>query len=245
MKPLLIANWKMNSLLAESKERIKKLTSLLKDYQGNGELLICPSFVQIPIIAELIKDIKIANIGAQDCSAKEKGAYTGDVSAKMLKDFGCNYVIVGHAERRMGHHETDAIVQAKAQKAIEAGLTAVICVGEGKEEDNISIKVQLPNSLPQENVTADNIVIAHEPIWAIGGSITPTSEEIEHTHLIIRNILQERYGKDIANNIRILYGGSVVVSNAKEILSLENVDGVLIGGASLIAEDLTNIIKNV
>jgi triosephosphate isomerase len=184
------------------------------------------------------------NLGAQDCSAVDGGAYTGDISAPMLKDAGASYVIVGHSERRAGHGESDAAVRAKAEAARRAGLTAILCVGETRAEREAGDEVaavsgQLRGSLPPGAAPAD-LVIAYEPVWAIGTGLTPTAGDVAEMHGAIRALLGEIYG-EAGGKMRILYGGSVKPGNARELLGLLNVDGALVGGASLKAADFMAI----
>ncbi len=183
-------------------------------------------------------------LGAQDCHPKASGAYTGDISAPMLKDAGASYVIVGHSERRGGYGESDAMARAKAEAAHEAGLAAIVCVGETRAEreagEAISVvSGQIRSSLPAA-ATPANLVVAYEPVWAIGTGLTPTARDVADVHASIRALLGEIYG-EAGVRVRILYGGSVKPSNAKELLGLPNVDGALVGGASLKAADFMGI----
>lgn len=243
-KKLIAGNWKMNGLITDAKGRINKLHNLLQDSNSKVDVLICPPFTLLESAKEFCKNTNIM-LGAQDCHFNENGAHTGDVSPLMLKDLSCKYVILGHSERRVDHNETNALVQKKVTAALHSGLIPILCIGESKEEKEKGITIsvlqkQLLESLPKN---AENFVIAYEPIWAIGTSVTPTLKEIENTHQEIRKYLSTLIG-DKADNIQILYGGSLKPSNAKEILALNNVDGGLIGGASLIAEDFFTIIAS-
>jgi triosephosphate isomerase len=189
----------------------------------------------------------IIKLGAQDCHFAEKGAYTGDISAAMLKDIGIKNVILGHSERRLFHKETDLEICNKVKAAHQSGLNVILCIGETKEEKDKGLtlsvlKNQIDNSLNCD-FNAENTVIAYEPVWAIGTSLTPTIEEIQSTHLAIRKHIDSK-NQNTANNIKILYGGSLKASNAKDILSLTDVDGGLIGGASLIASEFLSIINS-
>ncbi len=236
MKPLIAGNWKMNGLSASVTE-VEKLIGLLSgSAPDDREVLICPPATLVGLFATEFSDEGFA-IGGQDCHPKAGGAHTGDISAEMLADAGAAYVIVGHSERRADHHETDAVVRAKAQAAWRAGLTPIICVGETEAERRAGrekeiVNAQLAGSIP---AGADEYVIAYEPVWAIGTGLTPTLADIAEMHAFIRSKVRE--------GVRILYGGSVKPSNAKEILSIANVHGALVGGASLKAEDFNAIIQ--
>lgn len=236
MKPLIAGNWKMNGLQSASHE-IKKLISLFSGAMPDDrEVLVCPPATLVAAFASEFSDEGV-EIGGQDCHPKASGAHTGDISAEMLADAGAAYVIVGHSERRADHGEQDATVRAKAEAAWRAGLTPIICVGEteaerraGKEKEIVG--GQLRGSIPE---SGDDYVIAYEPVWAIGTGLTPTPDDIADMHGFIRS--------NVAEGVRILYGGSVKPSNAKEILALPNVHGALVGGASLKAEDFHAIIS--
>ena len=236
MKPLLAGNWKMNGLSASVNEVEKLIGMFDGSAPDDVDILICPPATLVGLFATEFSDEGIA-IGGQDCHRKASGAHTGDISAEMLSDAGAAFVIVGHSERRADHGETDAVVCAKAEAAQRAGMTAIICVGEteserkaGREKDVVG--AQLSGSIPRQ---AENYVIAYEPVWAIGTGMTPTIEDIAAMHDFIR----DRTRKDV----RILYGGSVKPGNAREILAVQNVNGALVGGASLKAEDFAAIIK--
>jgi triosephosphate isomerase (TIM) len=240
-RPLLGGNWKMNGLkssLAELELLVAQAGRL-----GQADLMVCPPATLIAAFAARAKGSAVA-IGAQDCHAEPSGAYTGDISAEMLKDAGATSVIVGHSERRIYHKETDADVLAKARAARRAGLTGIICVGETEamRMAGRTLEVvgrQLAGSLP-EDLTPDSAVIAYEPVWAIGTGLTPTLADVAEVHAFIRAQLVARFGTD-GEGVRILYGGSVKRSNARELLTVAEVDGALIGGASLKAEDFLGI----
>jgi triosephosphate isomerase len=207
------------------------------------DILVCPPATLIAGFAALARGTGVA-IGAQDCHPEPAGAFTGDISAEMLKDAGASAVIVGHSERRAGHHETDADVRAKALAARRAGLLAVVCVGETQAEREAGgtiavVRGQLAGSLP-DNAGADTIAIAYEPIWAIGTGLTPSTGDVAQVHDCIRRELETRYG-GAAAGVRILYGGSVKPANAAELMAVANVDGALVGGASLKAEEFLAI----
>ncbi len=232
----------MNGLAAA----LTEVDALLKTHpSAHAEILICPPATLLSRMADRAGNGAIA-LGGQDCHAAASGAHTGDVSAGMLADAGANYVIVGHSERRADHGESDADVAAKASAALEAGLRPVICVGETLEEREAGrtldvVRGQLDGSLPPQIAAADAIVIAYEPVWAIGTGRVPTTEQIAEVHDALRAGLADRLG-DGARDIRLLYGGSVKPSNAAEIFAIGNVDGALVGGASLKAADFGGII---
>ncbi len=245
-KSLIAGNWKMNGLTEDSIKRVSDLLNKLKNEQTNAEILICPPFTLISKLADLLKGSSIL-LGAQDCHFNEKGAHTGDVSPTMLKDISVNYVILGHSERRADHNESNQIVSKKMENAINSSLKTILCVGETKEEkqENKTLKVvenQIINSLPKK-FTSDNVVIAYEPVWAIGTGLVPTLDDIKQVHNFIRDLLV-KISPEHGDKIRILYGGSLNPKNAKEILAIDNVDGGLIGGASLVSEDFFTIISS-
>ncbi len=243
VRPLVAGNWKMNGLTASLAE-IRAMRRAVDDGQaGAAELLVCPPATLTAGAAQIVKGGALA-LGAQDCHAKASGAFTGDIAAPMLKDAGATYVILGHSERRGAYHESDASVQAKAQAAQAAGLTAIVCCGETRQqrESGEAIGVvsrQLKGSLPAD-AAPQSLVVAYEPIWAIGTGLTPTAADVEQMHAAIRQLLVGAYGAAGAS-MRILYGGSVKPSNAAELLGLPNVDGALVGGASLKAQDFLAI----
>ncbi|AYG62470.1 triose-phosphate isomerase [Rhizobium jaguaris] len=242
MRKLIAGNWKMNGLVSSQAE-----IEALKGLTGSAtcDIVVCPPFTLIDRAVERARDSNLA-IGAQDCHARQSGAHTGDVSAEMLANIGARYVILGHSERRVSHGEDDGIILAKAVAAHRAGLVAIVCVGETRHErdEGRAIEVvggQLRESVP-EGATSANLVIAYEPVWAIGTGLVPTNEQIEEVHAAIRQMLKERLGND-GQSVKILYGGSVKVSNAEAIFGLRNVDGALVGGASLKASEFAGIIS--
>jgi len=244
VKALVAGNWKMNGVKASKKE-VTALTKKLAKSKPGCDVLICPPATLIATLKETAKGAKIA-IGGQDCHAKESGAHTGDISAEMLKDAGASHVIVGHSERRADHGETDAVVRAKAEAAHRAGVVAIVCVGETEAERDAGatlkiIRTQLKGSLP-DNATAKTTVVAYEPVWAIGTGRTPTPDDVAKVHAAIRKALESRFGTEGAK-MRILYGGSVKPSNASELMAVPNVNGALVGGASLKADDFWGIIS--
>jgi triosephosphate isomerase len=236
---LVAGNWKMNGLMASAGE----LEAIIVGARGlpNADFLICPPATLVARFAALAQGSRVA-IGGQDCHAEPAGAYTGDIAAEMLKDAGAVAVIVGHSERRRYHGETDAMVRGKALAARRAGLLAIVCVGETRAERDTGkthtiVRAQLDGSLPDG--LAD-FVVAYEPVWAIGTGVTPTTNDVADMHRFVRAQLRARYG-DAGQGVRVLYGGSVKPGNAKELLGIDNVDGALIGGASLKADEFLAI----
>ncbi len=243
-RKLIAGNWKMNGLKEQGLELAKAVTEKCR---GNlpFDVLICPPMNLLGLIGN--QEHTNVLLGAQDVAetTKSAGAFTGDVSAEMVKDLGASCAIVGHSERRTLHHETNAVVRQKAQNALQAGLTAVICIGETEAErdNNQALEVvarQIQESVPT-TATAENCVIAYEPVWAIGTGKTPTTDDVAQMHAAIRQELAALLGAQTADQMRILYGGSVKPANAKELLAVENVDGALIGGASLKIDDFWGI----
>jgi triosephosphate isomerase len=242
MKKLAAGNWKMNGTMAS----LSEVTALLAAHPDPAcEMLLCPPATLIAAMAAAAKGTAL-KVGAQDCHPKPQGAHTGDLSVTMLRDAGATHVIVGHSERRTDHGETDALVRAKAEAAIDAGLVAIVCIGETEaERDNgktlAVIGTQIDGSIPS-GATATNLVIAYEPVWAIGTGRTPTLAEIAEVHSFLRGRLRGLIGADQADAVRILYGGSVKPSNASDIFAVPHVDGALVGGASLKAADFGAIV---
>jgi triosephosphate isomerase len=242
-RKLIAGNWKMNGLRAS----VAQLDRVLEDAEEiEADLLLCPPATLLAAFSERAAGGAVA-IGGQDCHPAENGAHTGDLSAEMLADAGARAVIVGHSERRADHGEDDALVCAKAEAAWRAGLTAVICVGESEAERDAGralevIAAQIEGSVPQ-SATADTTVIAYEPVWAIGTGRSAGPAEIEEAHGFIRERLREQLGVVAGAGIRLLYGGSVKPDNAGEIFRVREVDGALVGGASLKAEDFLAIAR--
>jgi triosephosphate isomerase len=239
---LIAGNWKMNGLSAEGWVLAEEIARRSGAQTGGPELLVCPPATLIGLVAEALEGSSVV-LGGQDCHQDDSGAHTGDVSAPMLADLGCRYVIVGHSERRTDHGESSGLVAAKAKAAQRAGLTAIVCVGETWPERETSqtaavVTAQVLDSVP-EGSTSANLVIAYEPVWAIGSGRTPTVAQVAEVHALIRRELAARV-VDPAG-VRLLYGGSMKPGNAKELLAVPNVDGGLIGGASLKADDFMAI----
>jgi triosephosphate isomerase len=242
-QPLVAGNWKMNGLRASISELGKMIDGYDTALADRVDLLVCPPATLISAFADRAKDTKVA-IGGQDCHAQPSGAHTGDLSAEMLRDAGASAVIVGHSERRTEHGETDAIVRAKAEAVLRAKLMAIICLGETQEQRKAGktldvVGTQLKASVPAGARPA-SVAIAYEPVWAIGTGLTPTAADVAEVHRMIRDALERRFGAT-ARAIRVIYGGSVKPDNAATLLTAEDVDGALVGGASLKAEDFLAI----
>ena len=246
-KKIVAGNWKMNETLQEGVQLAKDINDLLKADKPNCDVVICTPFIPLASVAPDL-DKEIVGLGAENCADKEKGAYTGEVSAAMVKSTGADYVILGHSERRQYYHETAEILKEKTLLALKNNLKVIFCCGETLEEreqnkQNEVVKAELEQSI--FNLTAEewkNIVIAYEPIWAIGTGKTATSDEAEEMLAYIRSIVAEKYGQAVADETSILYGGSCKPSNAKELFAKPDIDGGLIGGASLKAADFKGII---
>jgi triosephosphate isomerase (TIM) len=237
-RPLIAGNWKMNGRQADGLTLARALAERAAHEAPAADLLICPPATLLFLVAELLTDTPVA-LGAQDCHPKPSGAFTGDIAAPMLADAGCGYVIVGHSERRAGHREDDALVRAKAEAAIAAGLIPIVCLGETEAERDAGqalavVERQLAGSLPA-GAEAARLVVAYEPVWAIGTGRTPTASDIEAVHRHLRRQLAGRVAEP--ERVRLLYGGSVKKDNCSEILRIADVNGALVGGASLKAEE--------
>ncbi len=240
-RPLVAGNWKMNGLSASAAE-FARIVQGARELAG-VDIIVCPPATLLARFAAAAVGSPV-KLGGQDCGVEPAGAFTGDLSAEMLKDAGASAVIVGHSERRTQHGETDADIRAKALAARRAGLCAIVCVGEtrAEREDGRALAVvrtQLDGSVP-EGATADNLVVAYEPVWAIGSGLTPTPADVAEMHRFIRRRLLSRFG-EAAQGIRVLYGGSVKASNARELMEVADVDGALVGGASLKADEFLAI----
>lgn len=248
MRKLFIAgNWKMNHTTGQTREFCRSLKA--KGLEGHhSDILLCPPYIDIP---EMVSQFKVTpvHVGGQNLYQEDSGAYTAEISAPMLKEAGCTFVLVGHSERRQYFHEDDAGVNAKTRKALEHGLTPIICIGETKEERENGItktivKTQLEGALEGfSNEEIAKVLVAYEPVWAIGTGLTATPEQAQEVHSYIRELLAERTNRELAETLRILYGGSAKPANAGELLSEADIDGLLIGGASLKADDFYQIIE--
>jgi triosephosphate isomerase len=242
-KPFIAANWKMNKTVGETLSFIEEFIPLVKDI-SDVDIVIAPPFTSLYAASSALKNIDI-QISAQDIFYEDKGAYTGEISPAMLTDIGCTYVIIGHSERRQYFNETDSIVNKKIKAARKHGLGIIFCVGESLNEREAGktfdmLKREINEGLNE--VTADGIVVAYEPIWAIGTGKTATPEQAQEAHKYIRERLADLYG-DTANAIRILYGGSVTPDNIDSLMACEDVDGALVGGSSLKADSFAKIVK--
>ena len=246
-KNIVAGNWKMNKTLQEGVALANDLKELLAGQTPNCEVIIGTPFIHLATVSELVKD-SVIKVSAENCADKASGAYTGEVSAAMVASTGAEYCILGHSERRMYYGETYEILKEKTLLALANNLKPIFCIGELKEEreankQNEVVKAQLEGSV--FNLSAEEfgkVVLAYEPVWAIGTGLTATSDQAEEIHAYIRSLIAEKYGNEVAENTTILYGGSCKGSNAKELLSNPNVDGGLIGGASLKAADFKEII---
>jgi len=248
MKRYLIAgNWKMNKTTGEAVELAQKLVESLKDVKDR-DILICPTFTSLYSVHQVIKGTNI-KLGAQDVFYENSGAFTGEISPIMLKDVGCEYVIIGHSERRHIIGERDELINKKVKAAINNGLKVILCVGELLEEREAGktlevVKTQVEKGL--NGISEDemkNVVIAYEPVWAIGTGKTAKPEDAQEVHAYIRELLSKLYSKEIANETIIQYGGSVKASNIDSLMAMQDIDGALVGGASLVAEEFTRIVK--
>lgn len=254
-KKVVAANWKMNSTKASSKDIIVNLITLLKKEQENvaAEIIICPPSVYLEhcksVLAENDSNLNI-KLGAQNCYGKEKGAYTGEISPIMLADIGCTHVIIGHSERRQLFNESNELILEKLKEAFANNLTPILCIGETKEERETNntfavIKSQLKPILDALTDTElQKLILAYEPIWAIGTGLTATPTEAEEVHAYVRSLVRNR-NIEVGHSISILYGGSVKADNAKDLFKMVNIDGGLVGGASLIPQEFSTICTSV
>ena len=247
-KKVIAGNWKMNNDLKGSERLIVDLKNLLLDKKPNCDVIVCPPFTSLSEASKLLKG-SILKLGAQNMYFEESGAFTGEVSAAMLKSAGCEYIILGHSERRTIFNESDELVNKKIKKALSSGLKPIFCVGELLEErengsTNDVVKKQILRGL--EGISADemnNIIVAYEPVWAIGTGKTATPDQAQEVHEFIRDLIEVKYSLEISQNLTIQYGGSVKPANAKELLSQKDIDGALVGGACLRADSFMGIIS--
>lgn len=245
-KKIVAGNWKMNTTVPEGVELAKAVAAKSAEVPSGVELVVAPPFTHLVSVAEALKGSKVV-LSAQNCADKEKGAFTGEVSVDMLKSVGCGYTILGHSERRQYYGETDAKLVEKVKLALAAGLKVILCVGENLEQREAGkhfdvVAEQTKNVL--YNFTAEdmaNVVIAYEPVWAIGTGKTATNEQAEEIHAYIRKVIADKFGAAVADDMTILYGGSCKPSNAKELFACPDIDGGLIGGAALKADDFIQI----
>ena len=245
-RPIIAGNWKMNKTVSEAKALIEALKPLVAD--AEAEVVVCPPYVDLITVKELVKGTNI-KLGAQNCHFEASGAYTGEISVGMLKEIGVEFVIIGHSERREYYAETDEGVNKKAKAILAAGMTPIICCGETLEQreqgiTNTFVSGQIDAAL--EGLSADQVqslVIAYEPIWAIGTGKTATAEQANETIAVIRKTVEKKFDSATAEAVRIQYGGSMKPANAAELMAQPDIDGGLIGGASLVAEDFSKVVK--
>ena len=246
MKKLIVANWKMNKTKASGISLVKSLSAKInRSNRSSREVVVCPPFTLISEISKILKSSKIS-LGGQDCSADSFGAFTGDISPLMLKDLGCKYVIVGHSERREHHNESEKIIKNKLDLALSLGLKVILCVGEKMQERKKGNTIRIITRQLQLSISKKcnnkNTIIAYEPVWSIGSGVTPKDSEICDVHNFIKNKSSQLSIGD--KPFMVLYGGSVNPRNSKNILSLQNVDGALVGGSSLKLKSFLDIIRS-
>jgi triosephosphate isomerase len=247
-KKVIAGNWKMNNDLSESQSLISKLITGLSNEKVNCDVIVCPPYTSLSEANSLLKN-SVIKLGAQNMYFEENGAFTGEISASMLKSTGCEYVILGHSERRTIFGETDQVINKKIIKALQSGLLPIFCVGETlqereSDETNNIIKRQITEGLKNiSSADMQKIIIAYEPVWAIGTGKTASPQQAEDVHAFIRGLVKSLYSNEIADELVIQYGGSVKPDNAKELLSQKDIDGALVGGACLKSESFIGIIK--
>jgi len=249
-KPIFAANWKMNKGPSETEDFVKSFLSKLQGQTFPCEMVIAPPFVSLPKLADLLHNSGNIQIGAQNCSQYDSGAYTGDVSVRMLREVFVHYVIIGHSERRAIYGETDEVINAKIKKARETNLKPIFCIGETLAEREAGklesvLRTQITGGLadvPDKDIL--ETVVAYEPVWAIGTGVTATSQQAQEAHAFVRSVLADLYGSDITSKVRIQYGGSVKPNNAAELMACPDIDGALIGGAALDPQGFLEIVRN-
>lgn len=247
IKPVIAGNWKMNKKVNEAIDLVSSLKPLVEGI-NQITIIVCPPFTSLYSVSQIIKGTNI-ELGGQNCYLKESGAYTGEIAPQMLQDVGCNWTILGHSERRQYFNENDSLLNQKLKYVISTGLKVMFCIGETldeREENRMEsvLRRQIIEGL--RDLTPEqlkNVVIAYEPVWAIGTGKTATKEQAQEAHAFIRSLIERQFGKAAAENLPIQYGGSVKPENAKELISQPDVNGFLVGGASLIAENFSQIIK--
>ncbi len=246
-KKVIAGNWKMNNDISGSAELISGIINNIDFSRVNSDVIVCPPFTSLETASELVKNTPI-KVGAQNMFFEDKGAFTGEISASMLLSAGCDYVILGHSERRAIFNESNEWINKKIHKALSSGLKPIFCVGETLEERESGVMKDVLKKQITEGLTGvtsnqmEEVIVAYEPVWAIGTGKTASPEQAEEVHKFIRDLITEMYNKDVADNLVIQYGGSVKPNNAKELLSQPNIDGALIGGAALKAESFIDII---
>ena len=248
-KKVIAGNWKMNKNLGESLSLIKDIKLAMLNISGKVDVIVCPPFTSLETGANLLKESPV-KLGAQNMHFEDSGAFTGEISASMLKSVGCEYVILGHSERRTIFNENDEMINKKLKKALSSALKPIFCVGETLEEREANrtekvIEKQIIEGLAGiPGSEMKNIIIAYEPVWAIGTGKTATPAQAEEVHVFIRNLVKRLYSPSVSDNIIIQYGGSVKPDNSKELLNMPNIDGALVGGACLKADSFVEIIKS-
>jgi triosephosphate isomerase len=246
-KPLIAGNWKMNHLVGKAVDVVNALKPQVADAQA-VDIVVCPTFVCLDAVGKAVDGSNV-ELGAQNCYTKESGAYTGELSPQMLQDVGCTWTIVGHSERRQYFGESDELLNEKLKFALAAGLKVMFCIGETLEEreggimNDVLGRQVIEGLKGLSNEDFDSVAIAYEPVWAIGTGVTATPEQAEEAHAFVRGLLRDQFGDAVADKVRIQYGGSVKPGNAAELLSKPNVDGALVGGAALEADDFAAIVK--
>ncbi|MEN9991854.1 MAG: hypothetical protein RLZZ224_1556 [Verrucomicrobiota bacterium] len=248
-RPIFAANWKMNKGPSDTQDFVK---SFLQKLSGRPtcDIVIAAPFISLTTLSESLRDARGVEMAAQNCSQFDDGAYTGEISVKMLREILVRHVIIGHSERRSLFGETNAVINAKMKKAREVGLKLIFCIGETLEERNAGqlesvLRSQITEGL--DGITAadlDDTVIAYEPVWAIGTGVTASAAQAQEAHAFVRSVITDLYGSDVSSKLRIQYGGSVKPNNAAELMSCPDIDGALIGGASLEAQSFVDIIQN-
>lgn len=245
-KPIIAGNWKMNKSFSEAKVLLEEIKNL--ELNEEVEAVVCPPFINLALAKEVLKDTNIG-VGAQNAHTEDSGAYTGEISPEFLKDLGVKYVILGHSERREYFAESDEFINKKVKAVLAKGLSPILCCGETLEEreaDQAKSKVKTQIDADFEGIDAaefENIVIAYEPIWAIGTGKTASADDAEEMCAYIRELIKENFGEEAAEKVRIQYGGSVKPDNVSEIMSKENIDGALVGGASLEADSFSQLVN--
>ena len=248
-KRIVAGNWKMNNDLSQSVNLISEIKNLLNNNEANAEIIVCPPFTSLETASTLIKDTTI-KLGAQNMHFEDSGAFTGEISAAMLKSVGCEYVILGHSERRAIFGESNELVNKKIKKALSEGLKPIFCIGETLEQREQGITKNIVEEQVRkglDSISEDGlkkIIIAYEPVWAIGTGRTATPDQAQEVHAFIRNLVKEMYSETAGENLVIQYGGSVKPENAKDLLSQPDIDGALVGGACLKADSFRGIIKS-
>jgi len=246
-KPLVAGNWKMNLLVTDAVKLVEGLKPLVREVSG-VDIIVCPAFAALYAVGQALKGSNI-KLGGQNCYVKESGAYTGEISPQMLLDVGCTWTIVGHSERRQYFKESDAFLNEKLKFALASGLKVMFCIGETLEErqggkmDDVLTRQVTEGIKGLSEADFDKVAVAYEPVWAIGTGVTATPEQAEEAHAFVRGLMKARFGGNVSDAVRIQYGGSVKADNARELMAKPNVDGALVGGASLKADGFAAIVK--